>query len=408
MGRFCLQQMVKPSFFSLRMPNQSHPRLHKCYSIHLAHRGFAIISIFLWLTITGTLTGCSVTQDSDTLPTPGSGSSIIPESESWWQVLFTEPETISSPERPQGSIMENLIERINRAQQSIHVAAFEFDLLPVAEALIAAKQRGVEILWVTDDEYGVNDDPGGLFALLARNGIGIQQDNSSGLMHNKFLIFDGDTVWTGATNITENGIFHNNNNVLVIKSQPLARIFEREFDEMWEGQFGPTSPATVSSQSVTVEQTPILVLFASEDDVIDQLIPIIQGAQHNIRFMAFSFTDDALGNAVGERAKAGVNVMGIFETRGSETTSSELERLYCAQIAVRQDGNPSLLHHKVFVIDDEIVITGSMNFTDNADENNDENVIILANAEIAAAYLHEFELRWREARLPPKGTFVCQ
>lgn len=407
MGRFCLQQVVKPSFFSLHMINKSYPRLHKRYSIDLAQRGFAIISIFLLLIFTGSLTGCSFTIEQYALPTPGSGTSIIPDSESWWQVLFTQPETISSPERPQGSIMENLIERINQAQQSIHVAAFEFDLLPVAEALIAAKQRGVEILWITDDEYGINDDPGRLFALMARNGIGIKQDNSSGLMHNKFLIFDGDTVWTGATNITENGIFNNNNNVLVIKSQALARIFEREFDEMWEGQFGPTSPATVSSQSVTVEQTPIFVLFASEDDVIDQLIPIIQGAQHNIRFMAFSFTDDALGDAVGERANAGVNVMGIFETRGSETTSSELERLYCAQITVRQDGNPSLLHHKVFVIDDEIVITGSMNFTGNADKNNDENVIILANAEIAAAYLQEFESRWREGRVPPKGTFVC-
>jgi phosphatidylserine/phosphatidylglycerophosphate/cardiolipin synthase-like enzyme len=70
----------------------------------------------------------------------------------WWEVYFTDPVHIKDPANWQSSIEGRLIEKINAAQTSIHIASFEFDLTPVAEALIAAKQRGVDVRWVTDDD----------------------------------------------------------------------------------------------------------------------------------------------------------------------------------------------------------------------------------------------------------------
>ena len=64
-----------------------------------------------------------------------------------------------------------------------------------------------------------------------------------------------------------------------------------------------------------------------------------------------------------------------------------MKKLYNAGVPVRQDGNPRTFHHKVFVIDEEIVVTGSFNFSENADKNNDENVIVIHNATIAEQYL---------------------
>ena len=49
---------------------------------------------------------------------------------------------------------------------------------------------------------------------------------------------------------------------------------------------------------------------------------------------------------------------------------------------------------------DVIVVTGSLNFSDNAADSNDENFLILADEGIAQLYLEEFERRWAEARLP--------
>lgn len=327
----------------------------------------------------------------------------------WWEVYFTDPNAISDPGNLAGSIPEKLIAYINDAQKSIHIAAFEFNLTPVAEALIQAHKRGVDVRWVTDDEYGIDADEEeghGQFAMLEKAGIEIKDDGRGALMHNKFWIFDGKTVWTGSTNVTENCNFRNNNNVIVIKSSQVAAMYEREFDEMWDGEFGPTSPSTVDQQSTTIEGTPVQVLFAAEDEAISHIIPLVEGAKKSIRVMAFSFTHDGLGQAVLSRAKAGMDVRGIFETRGSETEYSELSILYCAarstklEVSVRQDGNPGTFHHKVIVIDGEIVITGSLNFSENADDSNDENVVIVTNKDIAALYLQEFERRWNEATVP--------
>jgi len=320
----------------------------------------------------------------------------------WWQGYFTEPGEMDGRQELGGTILEILVGEINKAQESILIAAFEFDLLPVADALLTASERGVDIRWMTDDEHGLEDDEEelGLFEVLDDAGIEVRDDGRQELMHNKFLVFDGQTVWTGSTNLTENGNFRNNNNTLLIDSPELARIYEREFEEMWNGEFGARAPSTINQQSLTIQGTPIQALFAAEDHVVSALVPLVESAEESIHFMAFSFTHDELGQAMLERAGAGIDLQGIFETRGSETEYSELANLYCAGLPVRQDGNPRSMHHKVMIIDGRIVVTGSANFSNNADRFNDENVLIIANEDLAQAYVREFERRWREARDP--------
>jgi phosphatidylserine/phosphatidylglycerophosphate/cardiolipin synthase-like enzyme len=328
----------------------------------------------------------------------------------WWEVYFADPLNINNPDDWQNSIQARLIDKINFAQTSIHIASFEFDLTPVAEALVAAKLRGVDVRWVTDDEHGLeaDEEPGhGQFALLEKAGIEVKDDARSALMHNKFWIFDREWVWTGSTNITVNGIFKQNNNVIAIRSTRLAEIYEREFDEMWNGQFGPRSPSTVDQQSVTINNTPVSVLFAPEDGVIGRIIPYVENAQSSVRFLAFSFTDYPLAKAMIDRAAIGIDVAGVFEKVGSETEFSELRTLHCAGVPVRQDGNPSFLHHKLIIVDERIVITGSLNFSTNAETRNDENVIIVDNPEIAALYIQEFERVWRQGSDPDPFKITC-
>jgi len=330
----------------------------------------------------------------------------------WWEVYFTEPLTINDPESPGGSIEDRLIQFINGAQASIHIASFEFSLTPVAEALIAAKNRGVDVKWLTDDKNGLKADtqPGrGQFALLTGAGVEVKDDaGRSALMHNKFWIFDNQVVWTGSTNISTNGIFKQNNNVLVIRSKEIAYIYEREFQEMWSNQFGPRAPSTVNTQWAILDGTPIQVLFSAEDRVVDHLIALVNDAQTSIRFLAFSFTDYPLAKAMIDRASAGVDLKGVYETFGSTGSGSELKTFWCAGLPVRQDGNSSFLHHKVIIIDNSIVVTGSLNYSSNADESNEENVVILDNPEIAALYLQEFDRLWNQAKDVESGTFICE
>ena len=341
---------------------------------------------------------------------PSPVTTVVGSGGDWWQVYFTDPTSDYDPSNMDGTVASELITHINSAQKTIHIASFEFNLTPVAEALIAAHERGVDVRWVTDDENGLEADEEedrGQFAMLEDAGIEVIDDARGALMHNKFWIFDKETVWTGSTNITQNGIFRNNNNVIVVDSPQVAAMFEREFEEMWAGEFGPTSRSTLDQQSITIQGTPVEILFAAEDEVMDELVPLINQSRDNIKFMAFSFTHDGLGDAMLAKAADGVAVSGIFETRGSETEYSELPKMFCNNLAVRQDGNPGTFHHKVIIIDDRIVITGSLNFSDNANDSNDENVIIINNADIAQQFLQEFQRRWQEAEAPDPADMGC-
>jgi phosphatidylserine/phosphatidylglycerophosphate/cardiolipin synthase-like enzyme len=319
----------------------------------------------------------------------------------WWAVLFS-PGARGNQDNGH-YILDKLIGYIDAAQSSIHLAAFETDLTPLAEALVGAHARGVDVRWVTDDENGVDadfDEGRGQFALMEDAGIPIRDDLRSAFMHNKFVVIDSHIVWTGSMNLTTNDIYRNNNNVVVVESPEVAAVFEAEFQEMWAGRFGPRSPAGEGQDVFDRNRRPFVIRFAPEDDPLAALVQLAGLAEESIHFMAFSFTHDELGGVMRERAAAGVEVLGVFETFGSETIYSEMGPFHCAGVAVRQDGNPGMLHHKVMIIDETVVVTGSLNFSNNAADSNDENILILADAGVARLYMEEFARRWAEGNAP--------
>ena len=284
--------------------------------------------------------------------------------------------------------------------QTLDIAAYEFNDPALTTAVLAAKARGVRVRVVTDDDAGINDAETTL-TQLEQAGIPIVNDNRSALMHDKFMILDSTTVWTGSWNYTINGTYRNNNNALVLHSQPAVQDYQTEFDEMFiDGKFGPTSPVNTPREQFTQDGDPVGIYFASEEDVKTDVVAALQTAQHSIRFMTFSFTLDDVGQALLDKASAGVDVSGIFETTGSETRFAELTPLFCAGLPVRQDGNPFVLHHKVFIVDDATVLTGSFNYSASANDSNDENLVMITDPDLAAQYLAEFDRRWAEAHTP--------
>ena len=123
----------------------------------------------------------------------------------------------------------------------------------------------------------------------------------------------------------------------------------------------------------------------------------LRQAKEEILFLAFSFTDDDIARVLLEKAREGIRIRGVFESR-QESEYSEYRVLRKAGLDVRLDGNPRTMHHKVFVIDGQILITGSYNFSKNAAEENDENILILENPGLAQAYREEFERVYQAAQ----------
>lgn len=322
----------------------------------------------------------------------------------FWQVLFTAPSGSRDPATYAGGIDELLAREIASVTRTLDIVAYEFNSPALTQAVLDAKARGVRVRVVSDNEDGLGDAATTL-TQLQRAGIPVVTDERHALMHNKFMILDSATVVTGSWNFTINDTYRNNNNALILRSQNAVANFQAEFNEMFvDGRFGPTSPRNTPNTAFTQDGIAIEMYLGPEDDPMNAVTAAVRAAQQRVRFMAFSFTYDPLEQALLEEAARGLDVQGIFETTGSGTQYSAMTPLLCAGVPVRRDGNPFVLHHKVFIVDDTTVITGSFNFSSNATDSNDENLIILRDPLLAAQYLAEYDRRWAEAITPADVT----
>ena len=322
----------------------------------------------------------------------------------FWQVYFTAPTGSSDRSTYVGGVDQAVIDAVNSATRTLDIAAFEWNIPRLTDAVLAAKNRGVVVRMVVDNEHTV-DDSGSTIQALINAGIPMTYDNRSAFMHNKFMIIDSTLVITGSMNFTMNDTYRNNNNMLFMRSTRAVEAYQVEFNQMFAGTFGPKKQA--HELSFTADGVPVRILFAPSGDVVNALVAELTKAKSQIRFMTFSFTHDSVGNALLERANSGVTVSGVFETRGSETDSSELPRLFCVGIDARQDGNGYTLHHKVFIIDDSTVVTGSFNISENATRSNDENLIIIQSPDIARLYIQEFERMMSQSRQADPADMRC-
>jgi phosphatidylserine/phosphatidylglycerophosphate/cardiolipin synthase-like enzyme len=328
----------------------------------------------------------------------------------WIHVYFTNPRYPDEEDDRYAGLDEDLAALLDQAENTVDLVAYDFDLESLAEALIAAEERGVRVRMVVESDNVLSNEH--LLVGLERAGIPVIEDKrQSGLMHNKFVVIDEQWVFTGSWNMTENGTYRNNNNAVLIASPALAENYTIEFGEMLGREFGPTSPADTPHPRVliTVEkideagqsqerQVEVESYFAPEDDTAAAIVENIEDAQHRIRFMTFVFTSEEIADAMIERSQAGVTVQGVMEDRNLGSGYSQYERLRRQVHDVLPDGNPYIMHHKVIIIDDETVITGSYNFTKSAEESNDENVLIIHDPEVAALYVEEFGRVYEQAR----------
>jgi phosphatidylserine/phosphatidylglycerophosphate/cardiolipin synthase-like enzyme len=281
-----------------------------------------------------------------------------------------------------------LAREIARAERTLDCALFELESARLAEQLIAAHNRGVVVRIVAEEDYIGNPE---MMRVIAA-GIPVMADGRSASMHNKFIVIDADRVWTGSMNLTDNDAWRNNNNAVLIRSRELAENFRAEFDEMYsDSAFGPRSPSNTPHSLVTLPDADIYTYFSPEDDVRSKVIRFLRLAKRKIRFMSFSFTDDEIGARMIAAHEQGVDVEGVVETRGALLESGELTRMIAAGIPVATDGNRFILHHKVIVVDGTWTILGSYNFSANAAESNDENLLIIKSPAVAALYEAEYE-----------------
>jgi len=317
----------------------------------------------------------------------------------------------------QGNIdlVSRLIERMNAAQFSIDVTAYSWSIGSVTDALIEAKNRGVSVRFIYDSEHNQDEvayiEQAGIPVITNADGSG----SVSGIMHNKFIIFDArnaqseadDYLWTGSMNFTSTGTNTNTQNVVLIQDAALAQIYTMEFNEMWGSDTEIPNLDLARFGENKLDNTPhfmkvgehwIDVYFSPSDAVTNKITNLIQTADESLLFCIYSFTRDEIASAMQNEFDNGITVRGIFDS--SLGTGEEYSGM-SNWADVHLDSEYGVLHHKYLIVDafgeNPAVLTGSHNWSSSAETVNDENTLIIWNENITGQFLQEFAARYENS-----------
>ncbi|ACK66867.1 helix-hairpin-helix motif protein [Rippkaea orientalis PCC 8801] len=264
----------------------------------------------------------------------------------------------------------------------------------------------------------------------------------SGLMHHKFMVIDNKIVMTGSMNFTPSDVHGdvtnletrgNDNNLLKINSAEIAQVFTEEFNLMWgdgvggnfDSQFG-VKKSMRSPQTLTVGNSRITVKFSPNSrqenwqNTSNGLIETtLNRATNSINLALFVFSEQTLVDDLEKKHDQGVEIRALIDPEFVFRSYSEgLDMLGVAlsdncryepnnkpwlnpidTVGIPNIPDGDKLHHKMAVIDQTIVITGSHNWSEAANHQNDETLLIIENPTIAAHYQREFDRLYSTAQL---------
>ncbi|MGA2625365.1 MAG: phospholipase D-like domain-containing protein [Bacteroidota bacterium] len=356
---------------------------------------------------------------------------------------FNVDTTVSLGEKALGSqdLVSRVLTRINSAHRSIDVCLYSLSGASqgdqIASALIVARSHGVKIRVICEHD---NRSYSGFQNLLS-NGVPLIDDafdvvwNGAGLMHNKFFVFDGRGgappesvwIWGGSWNPTGQGTTQDHQNSIEIQDVALANAYTTEFNEMW-GSTTDVPNASVSRfgarktdntpHNFNVNGVPVSLYFSPSDQTTSHLATTIAKAQHSVSTCILTFTRKDLADSIVARKAAGNKTRVVIDN--NTDTGNQYAYLQGQGVDVHLKGfSPGLLHHKYTVVDgDQLVgpaylMTGSHNYSNAAEQSNDENTLILQNNRAANLYLQEFAARYYEAggtdsiRVSSSALFSC-
>ena len=325
-----------------------------------------------------------------------------------------------------------LLEKINSAQKTIDFAFYGLSgQNEILEALVGAQKRGVVVRGIVDKNIENKNDYSGTEYSIQKLGenvvktdykteieklnkiknkeIDFKYDFFKGhIMHNKFCIIDDEIVWTGTVNVSSTGTGgFNENNACLISSKDVAKIFKREFEQMYVKElFHENKSPIYSKKGINIDDKNIQIYFSPNKYIINTVIlPEIEKAQDYIYLSMFLITDNKIVKNLIDAHNRGVKIKMIIDAYHALQPYSKHQQLRQAGIKIKVENWAGKMHAKTVIIDDKTIISGSANWTYSAFKYNDENLLIFRNATKEALFLKkEFEQSWRS--IPNKWLYA--
>jgi phosphatidylserine/phosphatidylglycerophosphate/cardiolipin synthase-like enzyme len=321
------------------------------------------------------------------------------------------------------NLEEVIIDFIGGANSYLDIAVQELDSEPIAQAILDARWRGVKVRMFLEQDYLARDKPPkhkpeageseseakhrvqwteyrrpkdsktnrDILATLLRNAVDVKADYNPYIFHQKFILrdFRGKTrktsaILSGSTNFTHTGTHKNLNHLLIFHDYRICRAYLAEFEEMLGGTFGELQVRQdTKSKTYNIKGIPLRVLFAPDHSPELEIIKQMLKSTERIDFAIFTFAGSSgIDDAMITLRAAGRTVCGALDPVQGKQWWAATEWLHQEGIEVflpKKVSGFGKLHHKLMVIDDDIVIAGSMNYTQPANEYNDENIFVIGS-----------------------------
>lgn len=302
---------------------------------------------------------------------------------------------------------DTIVALIDLSSNNLDIAVWDNGSTKIVDAIKAAHNRGVQVRYITSSN-STNTALSGL-----NSAIPVLERNSgltSNVMHNKFIVCDNRFVLSGSMNFGDGSIFDDYNNILIIDNTSLASAYTTEFNEMWgstganpnsaNSLFGPDKTDN-TVHAFTIGGSSVESYFSPTDNTTAQIVDEINSADFTLDIAMFTFINNDIGDAVIDAKNRGVLIRCIIEN--TSYLGSEYNGLISAGInVVSHQSLPYDFHHKYCIIDaytsssTPTVITGSHNWTNSAEDEYDENTLIIHDLTLAQQYWEEFSQRWQE------------
>lgn len=300
------------------------------------------------------------------------------------------------------NLLDVIVDFIDGAQKRLYIAVQELDCRPIAEAIIRARQRKVVVKLVLEADYllakkamtdpfvpdGEHEPNRILHDAILRAKIKVNSDYNPHIFHQKFMVRDGQSLLTGSTNFTDTGVSKNLNHIVVIHNQQVAKVYEKEFAEIQQGHFGKLNEGhDPHPDEVWVSDVRVKTLFAPDHNPEMEIMKQIAKAKQRVDFAIFTFSSSSgIDDQLVFAKEMGIQVRGALHKSQANQKWSAKDTLANAGLElhlVPRTGlpkpRPRKLHHKLMVIDGELIIAGSFNYTGPANQLNDENIIVLGD-----------------------------
>lgn len=312
------------------------------------------------------------------------------------EVRFTVHAGATMPNHGPGALTTALTAFLDSARSSIYFGWYDLQDSPeLIAALARALARGVLVRGVLDsDAFGrVTASDAELLPVLP-----IRMDGDDRLVHDKYVVVDGEAVWTGSANFTDTDLNaeYNCNVTLLVRSAPVAAAYTHDFEELFAGRFHRIKRPLASRVLPRLpDGTYIEAFFPPADDAVHGAwVRAIDAAAESIDAVAYAATHADIEAALLRAKVRGVGVRLILDATGAASPYSIHRSLRAAGVAVKTENWGGKAHAKLLVADGYTVVLGSQNWTQAGQRDNDENVLYIENRALGAAITTHFEADW--------------